>query len=108
LEEEKSAKDGSRYTEREIDEIWGKKSQKVILGNLMQAYKSVNKQIEKEKPIDLLADALKKLNHENLQINNLGEEHFKDALSLCTKIIEKANEIYSEIDHVRGKRKKDK
>ena len=105
-DEEKSAKEGKRYTEREIDEIWGKKSQEKILGNLMQAYKAVNKQIEKEKPIDLLADALKKLTHENLLINNMGEEHYKDALNLCTKIIDKANEIYADIDHVRGNKKK--
>lgn len=106
--EEKISKDGKRYTEREVDELWGAKFEDAILGNLMQAYKAVHKQVEREKPIDLLGDALKKLNHENLKIVNMAEENYKDALFLCNKIIEKANEIFSEIDHARGNRKKGK
>ena len=66
-EKDKKDKNGNRYTEREIDEKWGNKYKNEILGNLMQAYKAVNTKIERDKPLDLLEDALKKLEHENLK-----------------------------------------
>ncbi|MBU1578468.1 MAG: hypothetical protein KJ754_03510, partial [Bacteroidetes bacterium] len=93
---------GEKYSERIIDEKWGVNNRKVILGNLMQAYKTVYNKSERDKPLDLLGDALKKLNHENLKIENLGMEHFNKALILTKKISQKADEIYDEIDHARG------
>lgn len=105
-EKDKKDKNGNRYTEREIDEKWGNKYKNEILGNLMQAYKAVNTKIERDKPLDLLEDALKKLEHENLLIENMGTEHYKKALSLTKKISAKADEIYQQVDHARGNLKK--
>ncbi|NVN18264.1 hypothetical protein GUA46_07920 [Muricauda sp. HICW] len=105
-EKEKKDKEGNRYKEREIDEKWGNKYKNEILGNLMQAYKAVNNKIERDKPVDLLNDALKKLNHDNLKIENMGTEHYNKALSLTKKIMAKAESIYNEVDHARGELKR--
>lgn len=100
-ETEKYDKTGNKYNERDIDELWGKKFRTEIIGELIQARKVVNRQDERDKPLELLEDALKKLNHENLQIDNMGVEHYDKALSLAKQIAQKANEIYEEVDHAR-------
>ncbi|MEP1779739.1 hypothetical protein [Reichenbachiella sp.] len=105
-EREKIDENGTKYSEREIDEKWGNKYKNEILGNLMQAYKAVYNQDERDKPLDLLEDALKKLNHENLKIKNMDIEHYSKALELCKKISVKADDIYSQVDHSRGNLKK--
>jgi hypothetical protein len=105
-ENEKKDKEGIPFSEREIDEKWGNKFKNEILGNLMLAYKAVNNQSERNKPLDLLEDALKKLKHENLKIENMGTEHYKKALVLTKNISKKAEEIYDEIDQARGNLKK--
>jgi len=101
-EDQKTNDLGEKYSERIIDEKWGINNRKAILGNLMQAYKTVFSKSERDKPLDLLGDALKKLNHENLKIENMGTEHYNKALILTKKISQKADEIYDEIDHARG------
>ena len=105
-EEEKLNEDGSRISESDIDKKWGKKYEETIVGSLMKAKRLIENQTERDKPLDLLEDALKKLNHDNLKIENLGIEHYKKALSLTVKISDKAMEIYKEVDHARGNLKK--
>lgn len=104
-EEKKQNKKGERYTEREIDEKWSNdaKVKEGVLGNLMQAYRAVNSHTERNKPIELLEDAFKKLNHENMRIEGLAVENYKDGLDLCRKISERADELYNLIDKERGK-----
>ena len=96
-EAEKYDKNGNRYSERDIDEHWGGKYRTEIIGELVQARKVVSKQDERDKPLDLLEDALKKLTHKNLQIDNMGIEHFDKALILTEEIAEKADEICQEV-----------
>lgn len=105
-EEEKFNEDGTRISENDIDRKWGKKYEEVIVGSLMKAKRLIENQIERDKPLDLLEDALKKLNHDNLKIENLGIEHYNKGLKLTKEISNKAMEIHSEIDHARGKLKK--
>lgn len=105
-ENEKIDENKVKFSEREIDEKWGNKNKDQILGSLMQAYKAVHNQDERDKPLDLLEDSLKKLNHENLKIENMGIEHYQKALELCRKISDKADEIYSCVDHARGELQK--
>ncbi len=102
---EKRNKDGVVFSEREIDEKWGNDSKvkEGVLGNLMKAYKAVYAQVEREKPLELLEDALKKLNHENMKIDGLGVENYKDALEICRKISDRSDELYALIDKERGK-----
>lgn len=99
-------RDGVRLSEREIDEKWGANNREQILGNLIQAYRYLNNQQERDKPIELLEDSLKKLQHDNLKIDNLGTEYYEKALELINKIIEKAGQIHKEVDDARYKFKK--
>lgn len=105
-ESEKLDENGIKYSEREIDEKWGNKNKRQILGNLMVAFKAVYNQDERDKPLDLLEDSLKKLNHENLKIEDMAVEHYDNALQLTRKISDKADELYDRIDKARGKWKK--
>ncbi len=104
-EEMKVDKDGERNTEREIDEKWGNYYKKEILGNLMQAYKIVSNQEERVKPLELLEDALKKLNHQNMKIENMETSFYDKAMELTDHIAARAGEINSEVDHARYKLK---
>lgn len=99
-------KEGTRLTEREIDEKWGADNREQILGNLIQAYRYLNNQQERDKPLELLEDALKKLQHDNLKIDNMGTDYYEKALELTNKIIEKAEQIHKEVDDARYKFKK--
>lgn len=99
-------KEGTRLTEREIDEKWGADNREQILGNLIQAYRYLNNQQERDKPLELLEDALKKLQHDNLKIDNMGTNYYEKALELTNKITEKAEQIHKEVDDARYKFKK--
>jgi hypothetical protein len=94
-------KEGDKLTEREIDEKWGANYREQILGNLIQAYRHVNHQQERDKPLELLEDALKKLHHDNLKIENMGVEHYDKAMELINKITQKSEQIYKEVDGAR-------
>ena len=72
----------------------------------MKAYKVVNNYQERIKPLELLEDALKKLNHENLKIENMDINHYEKALSLSKSIMEAIDRIHSEIDGARYQLKK--
>lgn len=100
-EEMMTDKDGNRCTEREMDSKWGTFYEKEILGNLFLAQRSVNNQETRNKPLELLEDALKKLNHNNLKIGNMGTQYYEKGLELMQTIRLKADEIHREIDHAR-------
>jgi hypothetical protein len=102
-EQLKYDKDGTKLSERDIDEKWGADNREQILGNLIQAYRHVHNQQERDKPLELLEDALKKLQHDNLKIDNMGTDYYEKALELTKKIIEKAENIHKEVDGARYK-----
>lgn len=105
-DDEKKNQEGLRVSESDIDKKWGKKYEETIVGSLMKAKRLIENKSERDKPLDLLEDALKKLNHDNLKIDNLGIEHYNKALGLSVKISNKALEIYEQVDHARGNLKK--
>lgn len=106
-DELKYNRDGNKEEdERELDNKWGAHFQKQILGNLMQAYKILYNQQERDKPLELLEDALKKLKHNNLKIENIHSEFHKTALQLADQIILQAESIHKAIDDARFKHKK--
>lgn len=102
----KTNKDGEKYDDREIDEKWGLHFKNEILGNLIQAHKIIANQSDRDKPLELLEDALKKLNHENLNIDNMDVKYYEQAMDLTKKIISKTEQIYEAIDKARFKLKK--
>ena len=99
-------KDGNRYEEKDIDEKWGNHYKHQILGNLIQAHKIVVNQQERDKPLELLEDALKKLRHDNLKIENMGTEYYEKAMELSNEIVAEAERIHKEVDHARYNLKK--
>lgn len=105
-EESKYDKDGNKLSEREIDEKWGADNREQILGNLIQAYRHINNQQERDKPLELLEDALKKLQHNNLKIENMGTEYYDLALDISKKIIAEAELIFKAVDGARYNLKK--
>ncbi|WP_430406296.1 hypothetical protein [Fluviicola sp.] len=100
-QELKQDKQGNKSSEREIDSRWGALHETEILSNLFQAQRHLNNQENRDKPLELLEDALKKLNHNNLKIENMGSEYFEHGLELTQMISVKADEIYKAIDHAR-------
>lgn len=105
-EELKYDKQGNKCTEREIDSKWGAMYEKEVLSNLFQAQRHLNDQENRDKPLELLEDALKKLNHNNLKIENMGSEYFEKGLEMSQLIAAKAEEIYKTIDHARYNHKR--
>lgn len=104
--EQKLNKEGKKFDEREIDEIWGNHFKQQILGNLMQAHKIISNQIERDKPLELLEDALKKLKHENLNVAKMSADYYEKALKLTEEIVDEADKIHKAIDNARFKLQK--
>lgn len=94
-------KEGNKCPEREIDIKWGALNEKEVLSNLFLAQRYVNNQETRDKPLELLEDALKKLNHNNLSIGKMGPEYYQKGMELTRMISLKADEIYKAIDHAR-------
>jgi len=105
-DEYKYNKNGEKYNEREIDNIWGELFRQKILGNLIQAHRYVSNQEERDKPLELLEDALKKLKHDNLKIENMDTSYYDKAIDLTKEIIAKTESIYTALDSARYKLKK--
>ncbi len=99
-------KQGNKCTEREIDSKWGAMHEKEVLGNLFMAQRHLNNQETRDKPLELLEDALKKLNHNNLKIANMGPEYYERGMELSQAISVTADKIYKAIDHARYTYKK--
>ena len=99
-------KAGRKYDEREIDDHWGNHYKRQIVGNLIQAHKVIVNQEERDKPLELLEDALKKLKHDNLKIENMDTSYYERAMNLSKEISAEADVIFSAIDHARYNLKK--
>lgn len=98
-ESAKYNKQGERHSEREIDSKWGALNEKEVLGNLLQAQRHLTNQEARDKPIELLEDALRKLNHHNLKVKDMGVEYYEQGMELARTIGEKSEEIYKTIEH---------
>ncbi|MBX2948108.1 MAG: hypothetical protein KF704_02425 [Crocinitomicaceae bacterium] len=99
-------KDGKKLTEREIDEKWGANNRELILGNLIQAHGHLSNQVQRDKPLELLEDALKKLQHDNLKIEKMGTDYYEKAMELAQSIIVQAETIHKAVDNARYQLKK--
>jgi len=93
---EKISADGKEYNERQIDEIWGKKHAPMLIAQVKKALTYVQYDKEQEAPLELLEIALKKLNHENLNIKNVRLSDMSKAMELARKIQERASTLESE------------
>lgn len=95
-----------QVTKKEQDKLWGNHFKHEILSNLHQAHKTVYLQDEHDKPLDLLNQALKKLEHNNLDINKITIDDINEAIDLVTKVRDKAEDLKAEMDKFRFNLKK--
>jgi hypothetical protein len=86
-------KDGKEYHEREIDKIWVKKNAQQMIHHIKKAKDHAEFKKEKETPIELLKSALKKLQHEDLNAENVLPGDFEEAMKLAREIANIAAEF---------------
>lgn len=84
---------------RDIDIIWGKKHETEIIKRLTRAKNYFEHKKERERPIDLLEGALKKLYHENMDTAAVPISEIPDAMKLTRDIQERANELENALYH---------
>lgn len=89
-----------------IEKKWGKYFENEILQSYIQAEKIILQKDENEKPIEILTQALKKLEHEKLIVENILSEDIDEALSITKKIINKGSELEQMFDKQRYNLKK--
>lgn len=89
-------KDGNEFPTRTLDTIWGKKYRTNFSYKINAAYGHLENQQERETPIDLLEAALKKLNHDKMDLKSISVSDQKKAMKLAGAIKNRANELESE------------
>ncbi|MCK9573666.1 MAG: hypothetical protein M0R20_04655 [Candidatus Omnitrophica bacterium] len=85
--------------EKKVEEIWRKNNARMVVGQVMKAKKLYENRKEKETPLTLLEGALKKLNHDQMDIKAIGLGELNVAMGLTKKIQEIAHGLESEIYH---------
>lgn len=89
-----------------IEKKWGKYFENEILQSYIQAEKVILQKDENEKPIEILTQALKKLEHDKLIVENILSEDIDEALSITRKIINRGSELEEIFDKQRYNLKK--
>jgi ParB/Sulfiredoxin domain len=89
-----------------IDNKWGKKNGELIIGRVKVAIQRVEHKKELETTLTLLEDALKKLNHENMDPDTLDIGKLDQAFKKSKVIQERAGELESEFWERKKKLKK--
>lgn len=85
--------------EKKVEDAWRKNNAKIVVGQVMKAKKLYENRKERETPLTLLEGALKKLNHEQMDIKSISLGELKTAMSLSKEIQARAHELESEIYH---------
>lgn len=76
-----------------IDEKWKSKYRTTITKNLIKAREASDSSKEKNAPITLLSEALKKLNHENMVVDNIDYDDLSEALKRINQIKTRSEEL---------------
>jgi hypothetical protein len=91
---EKVDKNGNEIPPREIDFLWGRKHAEEIIRQLKRAYNHIEHEKESETPINLLRNALEKLNNDDLQDpSSIGIGYLDEAERLSREIRDRAKEL---------------
>lgn len=96
LYEETIDENGNEFTPRVIDQRWAKKHKTKVTKHVKDARNLYERRKEKETPIDLLKNALKQLNHENMEPSNVEISNYAEAMKIAREIQDRANEIEHE------------
>jgi len=94
--EEMIDENGNECTPRVIDQRWAKKHKTKVTKHVKDARNLYERRKEKETPIDLLKNALKQLNHENMEPANVEISNYAEAMKIAREIQDRANEIEHE------------
>ena len=78
----------------------------MIVGRVRVAIRKVEHDKELETPLTLLQEALKKLNHENMDPDTLGTSNLDKAFKISKEIQQRAGELESEFWEQKKKLKK--
>ncbi|GET23121.1 hypothetical protein [Prolixibacter denitrificans] len=101
-----NTKSKEEITKRDEDKVWGNHFKHEILSNLHKAHRVVYLKDEHDRPLDLLNQALKKLEHDNLDIKNITIDDINEAIEVVTRVRDKAEELRAEMDKYRFQLKK--
>ena len=93
-------------TSKDVEKTWRAYYGKDILTKLHQAHSVLSLDETHEKPIDLLKQALKKLEHEKLDIKEITIDDISEAIDTARKIQIKAGDLESDMDKFRYQLKK--
>lgn len=93
---ERLDKDGKEYDERTIDKLWGNKHAEVITRQVKKAVQLLEYKEAKETPLTLLAGALKKLSHKDMDAKAIRITDIQKARNLAKQIQERANDLEHE------------
>ena len=104
--EDRIDKNGRERNEREIDIIWGQKYGEPIIRQVKKAIELVEYKNIKETPINLLEDALKKLNHRDMDPRQIALSDIANAMKLARDIQERANYLEGVFYHLEKNSKK--
>lgn len=106
LTQEEITRDGKEIDVREQDKIWGGKYGSEIINSVIKATHIIDEEKLRDKPIDILDQALKKLEHDDLDLEDINPLEIEQAMEIVDEISDRAESIYSELDKLRFKFKK--
>lgn len=106
LTQEEITRDGNEVDVREQDKIWGGKYGSEIINSVIKATHIIDEEKLRDKPIDILDQALKKLEHDDLDLEDINPLEIEQAMEIVDEISDRAESIYSELDKLRFKFKK--
>jgi hypothetical protein len=90
---------GNRLSIEKVDDKWADTNQQTILHHLKKAIDHQERTQDKETPLSLLRAALQKLNHDSMDVKNIGTADFAEARRSTSDIRKRAQEIETEIYH---------
>jgi len=92
--------EGREISEREKDLKWGSRNQTELISCAKKAKRLYDNQKEKDTPLTLLEDALKKLKHKNMEPETIEYTNLNKAIKLAEEIEKCANKLRKEFFHL--------
>ena len=91
--EEITNEEGKEIDEKLKDIMWGNKYAKEVIWPVKKAFDIINNIKGQNTPIDLLVEALEKLNQSNMDLNSISIDRIDEAMKLTREIQSRANEL---------------
>ncbi len=98
--------DGKEIDEKTKDTIWGNKYASDVIWPVKKAFDILDQKKEQDTPIELLNQALEKLNHPNMDVNSIDLDRVDEAMKLTREIQIRASEIEHLLYEIKKVKKK--